>query len=198
MNAITFDLKPVDKYDIASSRFFGVMAMSRRWMDDFDFYIDEIFLAQFDLEEIHPFDLDNRLPESGFLIFLYSKVDNIIRIRHTTTVPDVFEDLNDHFNFDLGLNKTYQVCNLRAVEEKGAVGVEGMKLLGKPTTKPADKIEAKEQLLLQIDNLVLPNKLFQKEFAYVKLEDIPDDLDDVEADVYFACKSRSVLSKNKQ
>lgn len=187
MNAIAFDLKPVDNYKIASSRFFGLASITKEWYEGYTFYKDEIFIAQFDLEELHKYDVDGVLPDSGFLLLFYNKNENTIRLRHSQNTPEIYEDLNAEYNFELGLNRAYQVCNLRSVSDNKAEGIGGMKLLGKSAVKASSRREARGRLLLQIDNLLLPNKLFQKgDYVFIKVEEFSECMEDEEAQVYFA------------
>lgn len=187
MNAICFDLKPVDNYKIASSRFFGVASITKEWAEGYSFYMGEVFLAQFDLEELHEYDIDGLLPDSGFLLLFYCFEENRIRIRHSLSVPDVFDDLNEDYNSELGLGQAYQVCNLRAVPDDGEEGLSGMKLLGKSAINPSSRREARERLLLQIDNLILPNKLFNKgDYAFIKVSEFSEYMEDEMAQVYLA------------
>ena len=59
-----------DLYDIASSKFFGSPTVPKEWLDQ-GFDEDEIFLCQIRLEDIAPFDMEERLPHKGYLyIFL--------------------------------------------------------------------------------------------------------------------------------
>ncbi len=187
MNAIAFDLKPVDNYVIASSRFFGLASITREWSEGYTFYRDEIFLAQFDLEELHKYDVDNVLPDSGFLLLFYDKNENRIRLRHSLATPEIYDDFNEEYNSELGLHRAYQVCNLRSVPDDGEEGISGMKLLGKSAVKAGSRREARERLLLQIDNLLLPNKLFEKaDFVFIKVSEFSECMEDESAQVYFA------------
>lgn len=86
------------EYDLTASKFFGSPTIPEEWADDFD--EDVIFLCQIRLQDIAPYDKENRLPHTGYLyIFLDTyegEYDLVPIVRYSADEPDtVIEDFNE-------------------------------------------------------------------------------------------------------
>ena len=149
--AIGISVQPYEQDGILHSHFFGAPALPEAWLGDFD--IDTLFLAMFNLEEVRPFDKENRLPASGYLyIFIdISQTQYHMRpiVRYSKQTPThIVDDFNNYLSLETNqkLNKPLGMSFVSINEDAG-----GHKLLGVPydwnyETKP-------KELLLTISHL---------------------------------------------
>ncbi len=99
-NAIRIKLtKAPEEHDYFVSKFFGPPAIPKEWEADFAEHI--VFLGQLRLDEVAPYDTDNRLPKTGYLYFFLDTelYPYDVWVRYYDGEPDlVVEDFNayDH------------------------------------------------------------------------------------------------------
>ncbi len=160
---IRVEKAPVE-YDYGRSKFFGDPTIPSQWEDRFA--EDIIFFAQIRLEELAPFDKENRLPHTGYLYFFMDTeaYPYDVWIDHFDGEPDMllgeFNDAEPQFAH---LNQAW----LMRFEECDEYD-DGMKLFGLPASQ-VDEAEEDVPLLLQFDPLEAPMGFLQHidGYAYI-------------------------------
>ncbi len=137
--------KAPEEYDYGRSKFFGDPTIPAQWADRFAEHI--IFFAQIRLEELAPFDKENRLPHTGYLyFFLDTEVYPYdVWIDYYDGEPDMllgeFNDVDPEFShLTQAWLMSFEECDEYA---------DGMKLFGIPSSD----VDATAPLLLQFDPL---------------------------------------------
>ncbi len=139
--------KAEGEYDPSASKLFGAPVLPEEWEDEMS---DEvIFFGQIRLSDIAPFDVENRLPHTGYLyLFLDTEIYPYTAITQyydcePRVVIDNFNELEPRFAH---LNRDF-LMTFEQTDE----AYEGTKLFGMPSSAPAE-FEGYE-LLLQFDPL---------------------------------------------
>ena len=133
------------------SKFFGIPTLPLSIIDELS--SDAIFIAQIKLEDIIPFDIDNKLPHVGFLYFFMESEDDSpysykkAVVLYSNEEPEVaISDFNQNSPISEGLNEDYIIEFFKADDS-----YEGNKLLGVPADWNYQ--DEPRELLLQYDPL---------------------------------------------
>ncbi len=153
--------KAPQEYDFGCSKFFGDPTIPSAWQERFA--EDIVFFAQLRLEELAPYDRENRLPHTGYLYFFldtaqypydvwvdyYDGEPDMLVEQFNEAVPE-FEHLNQAFIM------SFAECDEAA---------DGTRLFGVPSSG----CEAEEPLLLQFDPLDVPTGFLEEidGYAYI-------------------------------
>ncbi len=139
--------KAPKEYDYGASKFFGAPTLPREWEDRFDESV--IFFAQIRLEDIVPYDKENRLPHTGYLYFFIDTACDPyeVWIEHYDGEPDMLvEDFNELVPEFSHLNQAFLMAFSLCDE-----GADGTRLFGVPSSGYEE--DDGTPLLLQFDPL---------------------------------------------
>ncbi len=173
--SIAVNFSESGEYDAYSSKFFGSPAVPSEWAGRF--YDDIIFLAQIRLSDIAPFDIENRLPHTGYLYF-FLDAENFaggsydVWVEYYGGEPDtVLYGFNEHSPIPEGLQNDIPVSFSFVHPDADCT-----KLLG----LPSGGIDKRDRLLLQYDTLMFEDLPFLSDmcgYAYVFFNEDEHDLE---------------------
>ena len=148
--AIRFKVKKAKgEYDLTVSKFFGAPAIPEEWEDDFDEGV--MFFCQIRLEDIAPFDKENRLPHTGYLYIFLDTYDGEYDlhpiVRYYDGEPEV---ALDDFNLEVADYEQFNDAWLIEFEETDD-GEDCTRLLGVPSDWNYE--EEPPKLFMQFDSL---------------------------------------------
>ncbi len=137
--------KAGEKHDFAASKLFGAPCVPQGWEDKF--YEDIIFFGQIRLEDLGPFDTENKLPHTGYLyLFLDTEMYPYTAwAEYYDGEPDmVIEDFNELDPAFSHLTQAYLMSFSEADEYE-----DGNRLFGQTSSG----YEAETELFMQFDPL---------------------------------------------
>ncbi len=164
--------KAAGEYDYGRSKFFGDPTIPAEWEDRFE--EDVLFFAQLRLEELAPYDKENRLPHKGYLyLFLdTAQYPPDVWVDYYDGEPDTLvEDFNALDPENAHLTQAYLMSFEECDESESCT-----RLFGLPSSEFED--EDGEPLLLQFDPLDTPIGFLEQidGYAYVFYDTARKDL----------------------
>ncbi len=167
--------KAPEEHDYFRSKFFGPPIIPQEWEERFGEHI--AFLGQIRLDEIAPFDPENRLPHTGYLYFFVDTecYPYDVWVEYYDGEPNlVVEDFNEYDHVFAELTTSYLMTFEECDEYENCT-----RLFGKPSS---GYDESFAPLLLQYDPLDNEAGFLDEIDGYVYIFCDTKDMDDLEPD----------------